>query len=114
MSTKAETRRELLETELERFVDILIAEENPEKILVFGSLATGDVHEWSDIDLVIVNQTNLPFMQRLHTVRRLLQPKEALDILYYTPQEFDELSQNRLFVQEEILKKGKVLYERER
>lgn len=62
----------------------MIAHEQPERVIVFGSLATGDVHPWSDIDLVIVKPTSLPFWKRLRRVRQLLKPQVGTDILYYT------------------------------
>jgi predicted nucleotidyltransferase len=112
MDAKAVARKELLEHELERYVKILAKEENPDQVIVFGSLATGQVHEWSDIDLVIVNQTRLPFLDRLCKAQGLLEPQVGTDILYYTPEEFAKLCQERLFFQEEIIQKGKVVYER--
>lgn len=81
---------------------------------MFGSLVTGDIHEWSDIDLVIIKRTDLPFLQRLDEARHLLHPRVGTDILVYTPEEFEQMSQTRLFVQEEILDKGIVIYERNR
>jgi predicted nucleotidyltransferase len=112
MSTTANARKDALEDELERYISILAEHEKPEKIIVFGSMASGDVHEWSDIDLIIVKETDLPFYQRLRSIRNLLQPKIGVDILYYTPEEFEYLVHNRLFFQQEVLPKGKVLYER--
>lgn len=109
---KAAKRQALLEKELTRYVQILAKEENPEKIIVFGSLATGEVKEWSDIDLVVVTHTDLPFLKRIRQIRKLLQPEVGVDILCYTPDEFLQLCQERLFFQEEILGKGKILYER--
>ena len=113
VSTQAATQRQvLLEGELERYVHILEKEEHPEKVIVFGSVATGDVNEWSDIDLVVVAETDLPFLRRIRQLRHLLQPKVSVDLLYYTPDEFAQMCRERLFFQEEILGKGKVLYER--
>ena len=51
MSTQNETRRKLLENELQRYINVIVDNEQPEQLIVFGSLATGNVHEWSDIDL---------------------------------------------------------------
>ncbi len=112
MDTKATARKALLEQEVDRYVRILKKEENPDKVILFGSLATGNVNEWSDIDLVVVNRTELPFLKRLQKISRMLQPTVGTDILYYTPEEFADLCANRLFVQEEIIEKGKVIYER--
>jgi len=113
-SSQASEREQLLNQELARYLDLLIKHDEPERIIVFGSLATGDIHPWSDIDLVIIKQTILPFIQRLHEVRRLLHPRVGTDILVYTPEEFERLSKRRLFLREEILDKGIVVYERDR
>jgi predicted nucleotidyltransferase len=105
-------RRRLLEEELQRLIEILRREVDPERIILFGSLATGEIGPWSDIDLVIVMRTDQPFIERLHTIRRLLQPRVATDLLVYTPEEFEQLARERPFVREEILAKGVLLYAR--
>jgi len=107
-------RKKLLEQELERYLALLSHPDQAERVIVFGSLATGQVHANSDIDLVIVKQTNLPFWQRLRETRRLLQPQVGTDILVYTPNEFEQMRRERAFIRDEILSKGKVVYERER
>ncbi len=104
--------RPSLESELERFVDVLRSDESVLKVIVFGSVATGDVWEWSDIDLVVVQQTDLPFLERLRMLLRKLRPRVGLDLLVYTPEEFDRLCRERSFFRDEILAKGKVLYEK--
>jgi predicted nucleotidyltransferase len=105
-------RQARLQRELERYLALLIRSGPPEKIILFGSLAKGEVSKWSDLDLVIVQQTDLPFLERSKRVLCLLRPQVGLDVLIYTPEEFEQLSQERRFFREEILDKGKVLYER--
>jgi predicted nucleotidyltransferase len=105
-------RRTQLESELRRFLPLLRDQYQPEKVILFGSLATGDTWEWSDIDLVIVKDTKQRFLDRIKEVIRLLQPRVGVDVLVYTPQEFLQLSSERAFVRTEIQTKGKVLYER--
>jgi predicted nucleotidyltransferase len=107
-----ELRKARLEKELARYVRLLATHRHPEKVIVFGSLASGDVHAWSDIDLVVVESTNLPFIQRLRQIRDLLQPTIATDILVYTPEELEQMRLERPFVREEILNKGRIVYER--
>ncbi|GIV84817.1 MAG: nucleotidyltransferase [Candidatus Roseilinea sp.] len=108
-----QSRRGLLESELERCVQVLREQYAPEQILLFGSLASGEVGEWSDIDLVIIKETDQRFLDRVREVMSLLKPRVGMDILVYTPQEFARLSQERPFVRQEMLQKGKVLYERQ-
>ncbi|MGB9628651.1 MAG: nucleotidyltransferase domain-containing protein [Thermodesulfobacteriota bacterium] len=112
-SSTAQQRRTLLEDELARYVRVLREQYAPERILLFGSLASDIIGEWSDIDLVIIKKTEQRFLDRICEVMHLLKPPVGVDILVYTPEEFDQLSWERPFVREEILRKGKVLYERE-
>jgi predicted nucleotidyltransferase len=115
MSTSSvEARKILLERELARYVDILASQENLEKVIVFGSVAAGEIHEWSDIDLVIIQQTASPFFARLREIRQLLQPTVGTDVLVYTPGEFEQMCRERDFMREEILGKGRTIYERNR
>jgi predicted nucleotidyltransferase len=46
-------RTQVLQAELDRFVDIVSRDMNPERIVLFGSFAHGEVHEWSDLDIVV-------------------------------------------------------------
>lgn len=107
-------RELLLERELARYVQLLAHQEGVDRLMMFGSLATGDVHTWSDIDLVVIQRTDLPFLQRLRALRSLLQPQVGTDIFVYTPEEFDRLQRERAFVRDEMVRKGVVLYERDR
>lgn len=112
LSPKVAEKKQELEQELSRFVRVLAADASVERVIVFGSLVSGDVHEWSDIDLAVIKDTNLSFFKRLHEIRLRLQPRVGVDLLVYTPKEFRELTEKRRFVAEEILSKGKLLYER--
>jgi predicted nucleotidyltransferase len=79
------TRRQLLEAELNCYVAMLREHYDPQSVWVFGSMATGTVHEWSDIDLVIVKETTKRFLERTKEVLQLLQPRVGLDVLYIPP-----------------------------
>lgn len=57
-------RHEQLGDELKRLLGIIAAEPKVRRVIVFGS-ATGDnteIHEWSDIDLCIIEDTELRFL----------------------------------------------------
>jgi uncharacterized protein len=100
-----------LEEEVQRYVTILVEQYNPVRIILFGSLAVGQARLWSDIDLVVVAETDLAFLDRTKEAILMLRPQVGLDILIYTPAEYDALIRERPFFQQEILQ-GKVLYER--
>jgi len=106
-----EQRRAKLLSELDRFIEVVVPALQPERIIVFGSYATGHIHEWSDLDLVVIAETDLPLFERLKQVSFLARSTVGMDVLVYTPAEWEHMKANRLFVQEEIFKKGEVVYD---
>jgi predicted nucleotidyltransferase len=107
-----EQRKKLLEEELDRIVGVLKRDYDPEKVILFGSLADGDVHEWSDIDLLIIKKTMKRPIDRILEVSRLIKPAIGIDLFVYTPDEFSSLLNERYSFLCHIDKKGKVLYEK--
>lgn len=84
---------------------------DPEKIILFGSLARGDWDEISDIDLIVVYRTDKTFLDRLKELYLSWNIPKAVDILAYTPGEFEKMMNESSFVAEAV-KEGEVLYER--
>jgi hypothetical protein len=70
------------------------------------------VKRWSDIDLVIIKETKMSFLDRIKEVILLLRPKVGMDVLIYTPEEFERLYATRTFFKNEICLKGRTIYER--
>ncbi len=62
---------------------------HPEKIYLFGSYAHGKATDESDVDLVVVMDSELTPHQRNVAVKRLFPLRSfSLDAFVYTPQEF--------------------------
>ena len=85
---------------------------NPEKIILFGSMARGDADEYSDIDLIVVKETNRRFVQRLVDISEFISPYVSVDVFVYTPGELKAMVEDRNPFIEQALKDGKVLYEK--
>lgn len=105
-----EKRKEKLEAELRRILDILKTLDI-EKVILFGSLTSSDIASTSDIDIVIIRKTKKRFLDRLEDIYVAIKPRVAVDILVYTPEEFERLQEKSSFVRQ-IVKEGKVLYEK--
>jgi predicted nucleotidyltransferase len=79
------------------------------KIILFGSVARGDVRRDSDLDLIIVQETDKKFLSRLEPFYR--DARIAMDILVYTPDEFAAMTEG-IFLKN-ALRDGVVVYEAE-
>ena len=111
--TAVEVRRSALQAELERIVRVLVEQYDPECIILYGSFAHGAIHAWSDLDLCVIKQTEKRFIERLEEVGLLTLPRVGCQILVYTPQELEAVKQQgHYFFVDEILGKGKMLYEK--
>ena len=91
----------------------IVAELNPEKIVLFGSYAYGIPNPDSDVDLLVVMKTRASLKDRSWAVSRLLMPRPfPVDILVKTPKEIEKALGAGDFFLKEILMRGKVLYDR--
>ena len=83
-----------------------------QKAILFGSLARGEAYRHSDIDLILIKDTNQRFLDRYDGVLAEFSqalPQWNVDLLIYTPEELAAISHRR-FIQR-ALKEGIVLYE---
>ena len=98
---------------IEAMVQDIVARVQPEKLILFGSYATGTYNDNSDVDLLIVKETSLPVPKRVLEIRKILSKYDIpKDILYKTPQEFGRFKHIVNTLDYEIETKGVILYER--
>jgi predicted nucleotidyltransferase len=91
----------------------IVRELRPQKIILFGSYAYGTPTADSDVDLLVVMDTDATPKERAWAVSRLLIPRPfPVDILVKTPKELETALANGDFFLREVLTWGKVLYER--
>lgn len=102
-------RKKLLADELKRILKIL-SDMNVIKVLAFGSFIAGNTGMESDLDLIVVMETEKRFIDRLERIYTAINPQVAVDILVYTPEEFKEMSSKNPLIKRAV-KEGEVLYE---
>lgn len=84
----------------------------PEKIILFGSFAWGEPGPNSDVDLLVVKETENT-RQLAREIDGFLFPRPfPIDLMVYHPNQIKRRQQMHDFFIEEILHKGKVLYAR--
>jgi predicted nucleotidyltransferase len=98
---------------LQQLLRKLVQTYQPQQVILFGSLAYGHPDEHSDIDLLIVKETDeTPLERRVHVRRLVADPARQIPFspLVLTPTELTQrLKLGDPFYQE-ILARGKVLY----
>ncbi len=102
-----------IQQQINKIIKLIIDNYKPEKIVLFGSYAYGEPSEGSDLDLLIVKDSNLPRYKRAREIRKYLWgitdiPK---DILVYTQAEIDEWRGVEEAFITQVMANGKVLYE---
>jgi UTP:GlnB (protein PII) uridylyltransferase len=87
---------------------------DPLRVIVFGSFARGDTHEGSDLDLIVVKDSDERFFDRIGRVRDACQDID-IDVqpLVYTPAELDDMLARGNSFLETALAEGAVAYERD-
>jgi predicted nucleotidyltransferase len=101
-----------LDYALDRILDYVTSLPKVEKVILFGSYAAGRRDLFTDLDLLIVMASEQDFVQRTAELYQHIQAGVDVDLLVYTPQEFEEQRQ-RGFVRH-ALATGRVIYEKKR
>jgi|LGVC01.1.fsa_nt_gb predicted nucleotidyltransferase len=103
--------------DLDLLIDFVVSKYKPEKIILFGSYATKTERTNSDIDLLIIKETNKRFVDRVIELVQLIRArfgfKYPVEPIIYTPEEWNRAEKiNSSFIRL-VLSKGVVLYEKE-
>lgn len=96
-----------MEKQVKRFVHKVIRAVKPTKIVLFGSMARGDVHEGSDADLLVVGDFKQRFFSRVGRILDLNDDASLeLNVFPYTPAEFQRMRAQRNPFVERALREG--------
>ncbi len=100
-----------LKNEIESITAQIIKKYGPEKIILFGSAAKGELHSESDADFLIIKKdTPLYGADRIREISKIIKRDIPVDFFIYRPDEFNKrLSMGDPFLKS-IIKEGKVLY----
>lgn len=86
---------------------------NPQKIILFGSLAKGNFTLDSDVDLLVIKETKKKLADRYSEARLALSVDYPFDIFVLTEEELKNKVTKSFFFRE-IVQNGEVLYEKRR
>ena len=96
-----------------RMVERIVQEYQPKKIILFGSYAYGEPTEDSDVDLLIIKNTEKRPIDRWVELKRLLRGitgELPVSPIVYTEKEIEDRNAVKDFFIKEIYERGEVLY----
>jgi predicted nucleotidyltransferase len=84
-----------------------------ERIILFGSYARGTATENSDVDFLIIAESDVPRFKRSRALYLMFRPYPfPMDLLVYTPQEIEISSRTPVSFISEVLREGRIVYVR--
>lgn len=96
---------------IERFVRQVVDRFSPQKIVLFGSYASGTADEGSDVDLLVIFPGNADATERALDIRRVLNADFPMDLLTRSSSEVRRrIAAGDSFLRE-IVDQGRILYE---
>lgn len=96
---------------LESVVSRVVAVAKPERIILFGSAARGEMGRNSNLDLLVIKRGRFNRGRLLEAIYTSLRGADAaVDVIVVTPQEVDRYRNTHCLVIAPALREGKVVY----
>ena len=102
---------ERLERAAARVLRLLAARPEVHRLILIGSFAEGRRDLLTDLDVVVVMDSNQDWITRTAALHRELDVGVDLDLMVYTPAEFERMKERGFL--KDALSRGKVIYARE-
>jgi predicted nucleotidyltransferase len=97
--------------EIEKLAKDIGEASNAERVILFGSYANGRATKDSDVDLMVVAESDLPKHKRSRELYKRIRPHRfSLDIVVVTPGELSRASESAVSFVSQVLREGKTVY----
>ena len=99
---------------LKNIIQCIVEVTDPEKIILFGSAARGEMGRNSDVDLLIIKEgeDELDLMARIY--RNLRGVGAAVDAIVVSPEDVERYRDSHALIIKPALREGRVVYESSR
>ena len=97
--------------EIRQLSDTIVREFRPERVILFGSYASGTAREDSDIDLLVVMPFRGNRVRKAVEILEKIKTRAAVDLMVRTPEDVQRRVGLNDFFLKSILDRGTVLHE---
>ena len=104
-------RKRIPQKAIDQVVRQIVERFKPQKIILFGSYARGNPRPESDVDLLVVMDTQLKEIQQAIQICQQIEYRFGLDLIVHTPKYLAERMKMGDWFLRDVLKEGKVIYE---
>jgi predicted nucleotidyltransferase len=103
-------RSRLSDQNLRKIVQRVVEVAHPEKIILFGSAARGQMRSDSDVDLLVVKSGAHRRRLASEIYMHLFDVKQSIDVVVVTPEDIERYGHSPSLIIEPALREGRVVY----
>jgi predicted nucleotidyltransferase len=103
---------QIIYDQIEKFVNEIVHKFDPLRVVLFGSYASDKTSPDSDVDLLVIMDFKGRSQLQALKIRKEIQRSFPLDLIVRKPSEINQRLAEGDFFLKEVLKDGKILYER--
>ena len=97
--------------EIDRLIERIVASTQPVEVIIFGSYAKGCATIRSDLDILVIKETELPMSLRADDLKPMLSGiLIPVDVHIYTPEEIEVYAAEEFSFIDSIVKSGKTVF----
>jgi predicted nucleotidyltransferase len=101
----------ITEDSLQEIIHRIVDVASPERIILFGSAARGEMNENSDIDLLVVKGGDYDYYRLMGDIyMRLHGVDHAVDVILVTPEQVERYKDNHYLIIAPALNDGREVY----
>jgi uncharacterized protein len=101
----------LTEKEIRNLIDRIVTRIQPQQVIIFGSYAKDTATSKSDLDILVIKETELPMANRADDLKPILSNSLVpVDVHIYTPEEVEEYGREPFSFINCILNSGKIVF----
>ena len=104
-------RKRIPQKAINQVVKQIVEKFKPQKIILFGSYAKGNPRPESDVDMLVVMDTQLKEIQQAIQICQQIEYRFGLDLIVHTPEYLAERMKMGDWFLRDVIKEGKVIYE---